>query len=57
VFRDPPGHLGAVRQPGGYQDGGSCAATGDVVVNSSYVDLTMSEGDQRASWFATARQC
>jgi hypothetical protein len=37
-----------VRRPGGRQVGGSCAATGDVVVNSSFVDLTISEGDQRA---------
>jgi hypothetical protein len=56
VFRDPPGHLGAVRRPGGCQVGGCGAATGDVVGNSSFVDLTSGEGDQRASWFATARK-
>jgi len=32
-------------------------ATGDAMsVNSSLVDRTVSEGDHRASWFATARQ-
>ena len=31
-------------------------ATGDVVMYSSFVDRAVSEGNQRASWFATAGQ-
>ena len=37
--------------------GGPGAATNGVVVNPSLDNLTISEGDQRASQFDTARSC
>jgi hypothetical protein len=48
VFWDLSGGLGAVRRPRVCQVGARGVATDDVVVNPSFVDLTVSEGDQRA---------